>query len=145
LSLIHDALLAAALMVAQPAAEPVEGLWLTQDREGVIEIAPCAGAGALCGRIVGQAEPLLADGTRPMDVHGVPHCGLVILHDARKAEDGRWHGRITDPDDGSDWSCVIWVEGGALHLRGYLLVPLLGQTQIWHPYGGHVSRDCHMI
>lgn len=133
------------LTAAAPAAEPIEGLWLTQDHEGVIQIAPCPASEAICGKIVGQAEPRLADGTRPVDIHGVPHCGLVILHDVRRHEDGRWHGRITDPGDGSDWSCVIWVEGGALHLRGYLLVPLLGQTQIWQRYGGHVSPECQMI
>lgn len=47
----------AALAAAGPAsAAGPEGLWLTQDRDGVIEVRPCDNG--LCGRIAGMREPV---------------------------------------------------------------------------------------
>jgi uncharacterized protein (DUF2147 family) len=130
------------------------GRWLTQDRGGVIDIYHCeaspprrdrAAASALCGRIAGLSEPLKPDGTVPADSSGHPKCGLTILHDAVQSEPGMWTGRITNPDDGTSWHCEFWVDDlGRLHLRGYVLVPLLGQTQTWTPYAGSLSSDCRM-
>ena len=37
----------------------------------------------------------------------------------------------------------LWVDGrGQLHMRGYIGVPLLGKTQVWRPYMGHIAHDC---
>jgi uncharacterized protein (DUF2147 family) len=119
------------------------GRWLTEDRGGVIEIFSCGAA--LCGRIVGMAEPVRSDGKPQTDNQGRPKCGLTILHDAVSTETGQWAGRITDPDDGSDWNCTLSVDAdGRLHLRGYVLLPLLGQTQIWTRYSGPLGGDCRM-
>ncbi len=145
------ALLAWAGMAWAGAAErSVVGLWWTQDHEGVISIAPCDGsrvesaATVMCGSIVGQAVPVLPDGSVPRNIHGVPHCGLRILHDARPEPDDVWRGRITDPTDGTDWQCEFHVEGGVLRLRGYVLVTLLGQTQTWTAFHGTATADCHL-
>ncbi len=141
------------LLVALPAwaAPSPVGLWWTQDRSGVIAIAPCAGG--LCGRIVGQPHPRNADGGVPVDAHGVPECGdahgvpecgLEILHAAQPTtEEGRYRGVITNPEDASNWNCEIWVDAdGALRLRGYVLIPLLGETQVWSAFSGAVAEDC---
>jgi uncharacterized protein (DUF2147 family) len=141
---LRPAALILAAVIAPAAAAPAPvGRWLTEDRGGVIEIFPCAAA--LCGRIVGMTEPLRPDGKPQTDSAGQPKCGLTILHDAIETEPGQWSGRITDPDDGSDWHCVLSVDAqGRLHLRGYVLLPLLGQTQIWTPYSGRLGADCRM-
>jgi uncharacterized protein (DUF2147 family) len=143
-------LVTASIACAASVQPPVVGLWWTQDREGVIAIAPCggvdsaSGAPVMCGTIVGQIEPIRPDGSRAVDIHGVPHCGLRILHDAHQEPDGTWRGRITNPDDGTDWRCEFRTDGAALLLRGYILVPLLGQTQVWTAYHGTVSPECHL-
>ncbi|MCW3474424.1 DUF2147 domain-containing protein [Limobrevibacterium gyesilva] len=119
------------------------GQWLTEDGGGVIEVAACGNA--LCGRIVGMAEPVLPDGRTPVDYAGQPKCGLTILRDAVESDPGVWTGRITNPEDGSVWHCTLSVdEEGRLHLRGYVLVPLLGRTQIWRPYTGSIGPGCRM-
>jgi uncharacterized protein (DUF2147 family) len=131
---------------AQPAfaavgSTPV-GSWLTEDGRGVIQIYVCAD-GVLCGRIIGMKEPDPSDSRR--DRGGAGRCGLVLLRDARETEPGVWFGKITNPEDGSVWNCTLRVdEYGQLRLRGYVLVPLLGQTQVWKPYGGSLSHDCRM-
>ena len=108
----------------------------------MIAIAPCEDR--LCGRIVGQPHPRNPDGSLPVDAHGVPHCGLEILRDAKPTStEGHWRGVITNPEDVSKWNCEIWVEeDGSLRLRGYVLIPLLGETQVWPAFRGAVAGDC---
>ncbi len=131
----------AALAAAGPAsAAGPEGLWLTQDRDGVIEVRPCDNG--LCGRIAGMREPVHPDGSIPADPQGHPMCGLTILHAVADGP-GHWSGEITDPTDGSNWNCTLHLDAtGNLKLRGYLLVPLLGQTQTWTPFTGTLGDGC---
>ncbi len=131
--------LAAALLAAHlpnaHAAPSATGLWLTEDRGGIVEIAPC-GAG-LCGRIVGMAAAAAPN--------EAPRCGLTILPDATLGPDGRYSGHITDPSTGSVWQCSLWLDDAdTLHLRGYVLLPWLGQTQRWTRYTGRVTDRCDM-
>ena len=128
---------------ARPQPGSPIGQWLTEDHGGVIDIAPCGGA--LCGRIVGMSEPVEANGKPKTDNQGRPKCGLTILHQTVQTEPGEWAGKITNPDDGSDWNCVLSVDAaGRLHLRGYVLLPVLGQTQIWTPYAGRIGAECRI-
>ncbi len=125
------------------AAGDVTGRWLTEDRGGVIEIAPCGAA--LCGRIVGMSEPLAADGSVQVDNQGRPKCGLAILNAPDQTQPGRWAGGITNPDDGKLYDVHLSVdERDRLHLRGYILTPLLGATQIWTRYAGAIGAGCRM-
>lgn len=137
-------LLLASVLLAVSHAAPAApiGQWLTQDRSGVIEIGPCGTS--LCGRIVGMAE-WPADGHVPVDVQGRPQCGLTIIADARPGSEDRWTGRITDPDTGHVYSAELWVDqGGQLHLRGYIGLPVFGATQVWTPYRAPVPKDCRL-
>ena len=122
---------------------PIEGSWLTEDRGGVIDIEPC---GSLyCGRIVGMAVASSGD-PLPKDVNGNSRCGLEIIHGLAKTGPDEWTGNITNPEDGQTWSTRLSIDDrGRLHLRGYVLVPLLGQTQIWTRYDGRVTADCRMM
>jgi uncharacterized protein (DUF2147 family) len=124
-------------------AIPIEGAWLTQDGGGVIDIEPC---GSLyCGRIVGLAAAA-AGKPLPKDVNGNSRCGLQIIHGLAENDPGEWTGKITNPEDGQSYSARLSVDDrGRLHLRGYVLVPLLGQTQIWTRYGGQITAGCRMV
>jgi uncharacterized protein (DUF2147 family) len=126
---------------ALAAQQSPQGLWWTEGHDGVIGIAACGDA--LCGRIVGQIEPQDEQGRRPVDVHGKLLCGLTILHGKPASEPGHWSGVITNPEDGRDWESEFWMgDDGSLRLRGYLLVPAFGQTQIWTKFEGRVEADC---
>ena len=112
------------------------GLWLTEDREGVIRIAPCGQN--LCGSIAGQSS---TDPDRPPIA---ARCGLRILTVA-PSRPGIWDGHITNPEDGRVWNAQIWQDTeGQLHLRGYIGLPLLGATQIWTRYPGRLGAGCRM-
>jgi uncharacterized protein (DUF2147 family) len=128
----------------QPAELPpptLLGNWTTQDGNGVIAIEPCGDA--LCGRIVGIArapgEPI------PRDVHGASQCGLTIISKEKPTGDGAWLGEVIDPRSGTAYGAKIWLdETGNLRLRGFLGIPLLGQTQTWHHFTGHLTPTCDL-
>jgi uncharacterized protein (DUF2147 family) len=138
---------AAALMIgllgsrasAAPATNDPSGTWLTADGRGVIAIAQCGHA--LCGRIVGiyrePTEPM------PTDMNGRPQCGLTIITNEKPDADGTWLGQVTDPRDGIAYHAKLWLDAdGNLHLRGFIGVPLLGATQVWRPFTGHLTAEC---
>lgn len=135
---IGAALACAPLAVARSPA----GQWLTQDHGAVIAIAPCRDS--LCGRIVGILD-WPADGHVPIDVHGQPQCGLAIISGVHPGSAGRPAASITDPEDGRVYDAQLWVDAaGRLHLRGYIGLPLFGQTQVWTPYSGPMPKDCRL-
>ena len=138
---LAGALLLACVAPLHAAPSPF-GRWLTQDRDGVVEIRPCGAD--LCGRVIGLDLPRLPNGDVPRDPQGRPHCGLQILQ-AEPAAVGAWDGRITDPSDGTSWHFTLRLnDQGQLKLRGYVLTPLLGRTQTWTPYAGTLGADCAM-
>ncbi|MBV8458468.1 MAG: DUF2147 domain-containing protein [Acetobacteraceae bacterium] len=116
------------------------GEWRTANGGGVIAISWCGEA--LCGRIVGikrdPGEPM------PTDAAGRSQCRLTIITNATPGQDGSsWFGQITDPRDDKHYGLEMWVgDDGRLHVRGYLGVPLLGQTSIWERFTGRITADC---
>jgi len=142
--LILAALALSAAFAGQALAADPAGQWRTEDGRAVIEIKPCDQG--LCGRIVGQSEPLDDKGQPKRDVHGNLDCGLQILHLKADDKPGVWSGVITDPGNGTDWQCEVSLNAdGTLHLRGYVLLPLLGKTQTWTAFKGHLAQDCAML
>lgn len=117
------------------------GTWSTANGHGVVEIAACGDA--LCGRIVGidrdPTEPV------PTDVHGRSQCGLTIITNEKPEADGTWLGNVTDPRDGGTYQAELWLDDdGNLHLRGFIGIPLLGATQIWHRFTGQLADECRL-
>jgi len=114
------------------------GIWLTESGSGHVEIAPCGAR--LCGKIVWLKEPLTekgepkTDGNNPNEAQRQrPILGLAMLEGFVPATSGGWEGgTIYNPEDGKTYKCVLALEdSNRLRVRGYVGIPLLGQTQIW--------------
>ena len=137
-------LLVSAIAGSAPAAptmpDPVLGRWMTRDGDGVFQIDRCGGV--LCGRLVGMRY----SGSMPLDVHRQPQCGLRLLNDFRPTDEaGRWGGSIIDPDNGHSYRATIWSPApDVLKLRGYLLLPLLGETRTWTRYRRVIGPACKL-
>lgn len=117
------------------------GTWLTATDKAVVRIIRCGHA--LCGEIAGLARP--PGEPMPTDFAGRPQCGQVILHASGPNQSGAWMGRVTDPRDGESFGARLRIDNaGDLHLRGFLGIPLLGRTVIWHPYSGTLGTNCRM-
>jgi uncharacterized protein (DUF2147 family) len=110
------------------------GTWLTQDKEGLVQIY-LAASGALEGKIVEDSgettqlddrNPDPALRTRPLN-------GAVILQGFRYAGDAKWTGgTIYDPDSGKTYKCSLELKGAdTLSVHGYIGVPLLGRSVLW--------------
>jgi uncharacterized protein (DUF2147 family) len=115
-----------------------QGVWLTEDRDGAVEIFDCGEV--LCGRIVWQKSPLRADGSLDIDDHNPdpaqrqqPICGLQIIRDLKQSDPTTWSdGSVYDPDSGKTYHVKLTMEGAdTLRLRGYIGIPLLGESQLW--------------
>jgi len=115
---------------------PVLGRWLSESGKGVVEIYPCADK--LCGKLVWLAEPI-RDGAPAVDRDNKdaaqrqrPLCGLMMLGDFRPLETNRWgDGWIYSPENGKTYRANMTLDGDRLKLRGYVGIPLLGETQTW--------------
>ncbi len=119
-----------------PALARIAGNWLTEPRDGIIEITVDA-KGGLEGKIVGGNQPGRKDEKNPDPARrGAELRGQVILKDMRYEGEGRWSGgTIYKPDNGTTYKCKIELAGDdVLKVRGFVGVALLGVTQKWTRY-----------
>jgi uncharacterized protein (DUF2147 family) len=142
--------LAAALFAIAPAvsadSSSVMGPWLTENRRGVIEMFPCADK--VCGRLFWMADPLrngkpsLDDYNPKLELRQRPLCGMTILGDFHETEPHHWEdGWIYDPDSGKTYHATMTLEdNGTLRLRGYIGIPLLGESQHWTRSDGSLGK-----
>lgn len=127
-----------------PASAPV-GKWLTADHSAIIRIEPCKAG--LCGRIVGIHLKHAGD-PMPLDWRGRPQCGLTMIEARPETSDSGktiWKGFVLDPRNGHVHPALLTPNPpGQLILRGYMLIPLLGRSQVWTAYDGPTLPDCHL-
>jgi uncharacterized protein (DUF2147 family) len=131
------------------AAQPQgpEGVWLTEDRGGAVEIFDCGTH--LCGRIVWQRSPLRPDGSPDIDDHNPdpalrhhPICGLQIIGNLSPSGPAKWSGGwVYDPDHGQTYGAELTLESrDALRMRGYIAIPLFGGSQLWRRAPANLPR-----
>lgn len=124
-----------ALLAATPlaAAEPVQGRWVTAEKDAIVTIAPCGTK--LCGRIDRflVAPPKGADqrdvNNKDPALRSRKLLGLAILAGFSESGD-QWRGMIYDPKSGKTYRSVIRRKGAnLLEVKG-CLGPFC-QTQTW--------------
>ena len=110
--------LALSAMAAGP--DDAKGLWLTAEKDAVIEFKPCADRpSALCGRIVWDK-----DAGTPADT-----CGVLIAQLERYDNEAWRDGWVYDPRDKKKYKGVLRVKSGDLLIRAFVGVEVLGQTE----------------
>ncbi len=139
-SLVVTLLAGATSLFAQTAVseeERILGEWITA--EGKAKVLIVRSGETFSGSIVWLKEPEkngkpVADDKNPDEkLRDRPVLGLQILRDFTYDGDDVWAGgRIYDPESGSDYRAkMTLLEDGTLKLRGYILVPLLGRSELW--------------
>ena len=118
-------------------AQSITGSWLTDTRDGVVEIRPCA------DQMCGYVKSILNDhgqGAQARDVlnenpklRSRPICGLPILGNLQRISPGTWgNGWVYDPIRGKEFNVeVTLTQPDALSVRGYKAIKVFGQTVIW--------------
>jgi uncharacterized protein (DUF2147 family) len=129
-------LLSAAPAAAQSATP--SGVWLHANGRIRVEIVSCGDR--LCGKLVWFKWPNDLAGLPLVDVKNAdprmrarPLLGLTVVQDLRRTGENTWgDGRIYNPDDGVDYRATMSIQAdGTLHVRAYVLIPLLGKTFVW--------------
>jgi uncharacterized protein (DUF2147 family) len=125
------------------ASDTLTGLWLTQDHDGIIKVSWCGGS--LCAEIAGVILDHPTDPT-PVDYRGVSQCHLQLISDAKPIRPNLWKGHIINPRNGKIYGVELHLDQYRnLALRGFIGIPLLGETQTWTHYSGTVPDDCRLL
>jgi uncharacterized protein (DUF2147 family) len=115
------------------AATGVLGDWINPT-QSVIRIYPCGNS--VCAKIVklSPTAPGKVDHNNPnASLRNRPLCGLEIGIDFHRIDaDHLDGGHLYDPESGRTYKGTITSAGDELNLRGYIGIPLLGRTEVWH-------------
>jgi uncharacterized protein (DUF2147 family) len=107
-------------------AASVEGQWLTDDRKGVVEIAPCGAS--VCGRIVrvldlGSHVPATDVRNPDRPLRSRPIIGLLTLSGFVRSGAVWTGGRAYDPKSGKSYRASLQLNlDGSLRLTGCVFV-----------------------
>jgi len=115
----------------------IEGVWIVEDGDGLIEFQ--LQNEQLSGVIVGsvsdpnRAKPARYDDLNPEPgLRERPLLGLAIFTNLLSSGSDKWKGQVYDPNTGKTYKCTITlVNTNTLKVRGYIGLSLLGQTRIW--------------
>lgn len=119
-------------------SETPAGIWLHANKRIRVAISHCGRQ--LCGKIVWFKWPNDAQGLPLVDLKNKnpalrarPLLGLTVLRGLHRAGENTWTGgKVYNPDDGMDYEAQMSIQGDrTLSVRAYVLLPALGQTQIW--------------
>jgi uncharacterized protein (DUF2147 family) len=132
--------LAALAAPGAASAAEINGFWLTEDGEAVVEILNCNPPSQRCGRIVWLKKPNGDDGKPLADTRN-PNptlqtrkvCNLGIVLGLVEQKDGSWDkGSGYDPDDGKQYTVSAKVLApDKLAFSGYFGIKLVGRTETW--------------
>lgn len=124
---------AALLSVSAQAAAPITGRWVTQSRDGVVEIYECGAA--ICGKLAKFLVPP-PNGIGQKDVNNPNKTlrdrtllGMNILTGFKEAGN-EWKGQIYDPKSGKTYRSVVYKgKSGNLVVKG--CIGPFCQAQSW--------------
>ena len=120
MSLIAAASLSCAAAAGAAGPDDAKGLWLTAEKDAVIEFKPCTDrASALCGRIVWDKDAGTSADT----------CGVQIAQLDRYDNDAWRDGWVYDPRDKKKYKGIVRLKSGDLYIRAFVGVEVLGQTE----------------
>ena len=132
------AVVIAGIPVAALAGERLDGFWMDSDGEVVLEIKPCGDA--RCGKVAWLKQPLGPDGLALLDYRNPspalqkrPVCGLEVVSNFKKQQDGTWGGgTVYVSDQGSSYSGYAEVLSPTqIRVTGYIGLPIFGISEVW--------------
>ena len=130
-------MIAAAICTAIPAqaAAPISGHWITQSKDGVVEVYECGAA--LCGKLVKfLVNPPAGPGAKDLNnpdkkLRNRTILGMNVLT-GFKADGNEYKGQIYDPKSGKTYRSIVYKgKSGNLIVKG--CIGPFCQAQTWTP------------
>jgi uncharacterized protein (DUF2147 family) len=123
------------LSTSVQAAAPITGRWVTQSKDGVVEIYPCGTT--ICGKIAKfLVTPPAGNGAKDLNnpnkaLRSRTILGMNILTGFKEVGD-EWKGQIYDPKSGKTYRSVVYKgKSGNLVVKG--CIGPFCQAQTWAP------------
>jgi uncharacterized protein (DUF2147 family) len=120
------------------AAENLDGFWIDEHGEVILQIGQCGNA--RCGRVAWLKKPRGPD-LGPLRDFRNPDpklqrrfvCGMTVVSGFKKQRDGTWtDGTVYVPDHGMSFSGKAEVLGpNHVRVSGYVLLPIFGSAEVW--------------
>lgn len=118
-------------------ADQVLGQWLSEDKDGKIEV--CKTGDKYFGKLIWASKMYEADGktSRKDEKNSDPALrsrnlkDLVLLSNFIYDDGVYTDGKIYDPKSGKTYSCKMTMSGEKLNIRGYVGLSILGRTTVW--------------
>jgi uncharacterized protein (DUF2147 family) len=131
-------LLTCQVQAAARVSDPVAGLWRTEGGKGIVELYSCGAK--ICGRFRWVEDD--GPGNISLDTHnpdtakrGRPLCRMQFMGGFKPDPDQPGHyedGWIYSPHSGETYSAQMTLKDhNTLDLHGYVITPVLGESQIW--------------
>jgi uncharacterized protein (DUF2147 family) len=132
------------VMSSQAAADAIEGWWQSWDSLLYVSVekgeARLFAAGILNPALVkgdlvswSPEKPLLDIDNPDPQLRGRPLLGIELTENYRK-KGKQWRGRLYDPRSGAWYKSHLTVVGSVLNIRGYIGMPMLGQTRTFERF-----------
>jgi uncharacterized protein (DUF2147 family) len=131
-------LLMAQPLLAQTNSEDIVGTWLTQSKEGKVEIYKQGNK--YFGKIVWLQKPNEPDGKPKLDKNNPDASkrmqaliGLVNVQNLEWKGEGEWgDGKVYDPKNGKTYSATTKMKDkNTLEFTGYIGFSFIGRSEIW--------------
>lgn len=118
-------------------ADAILGEWLTAEGKARVQIYKTGETYA--GKITWLKEPekngkAVVDDKNPDEkLRDRPVLGMDIVYGFTYDEDNVWtDGKVYDPESGNEYKAKLTLlDNTTLKLRGYVLIPLLGRSELW--------------
>ena len=126
-----------ALAARSQQADQVLGQWLSEDKDGKIEVYKAGDK--YFGKLIWASRMYEADGKTPRkdEKNSDPALrsrnlkDLVLLSNFIYDDGVYTDGKIYDPKSGKTYSCKMTMAGEKLNIRGYVGLAILGRTTVW--------------
>lgn len=137
--ILFSFILCSILAIAQASADKIVGVWLSQKKDGKIEIIKSGKS--YQGKIVWIKNPIDKKTNKPpvdafnpdASKRNQPILGLTIFKDLLYKDENSWEeGKIYEPDSGKTYSFKISLKDiNTLNLTGYVGFSFIGRTEVW--------------
>lgn len=124
-------------LTAQVNSNAIVGIWESEAKDAKMEIY--SSGETFNATLLWGAQIVNADGSSKKDSYNPDESmrdrelvGSVMIKGLRFEDDEWENGRVYNNANGKWYKCYVWMEEGQLHLRGYLGMPILGETTIWN-------------